>query len=54
VRESEDLIFESIKDAEEYFNSLGVHITRTTISQGLLRTKGNYNYKNKIVFNYLI
>lgn len=54
VGESEDLIFESIKDAEEYFNSLGVHITRATISQGLLRTKGNYNYKNKIVFSYLI
>lgn len=47
------ITFQSIKDAETYLNLAGVRITRATISQGLLRTKGNYTYKAIHHFEYL-
>lgn len=46
------LRFSSIKEAENYFDGIGIHVTRATISQGLIRTNGVYNYKNLIVFRY--
>ena len=53
LSESKILKFSSIIKAEKYLNSIGVHVTRATISQGLKRTNGNYLYKNKLNFKYL-
>lgn len=53
LAESKIIQFKSIIDAEKYFELLGIHITRATISQGLKRTNGNYLYKKLLRFSYV-
>lgn len=53
LKTNEEWTFDSIKSCEDYFEEIGIHITRATISQGLKRTKGNYIYRDMYEFRYL-